>query len=63
MPRSNFVQKTLAAQSFFCGDAREKAEQVADWMTELLEWTAETRMAELELYKRSNVEIQVARPP
>ena len=48
---------------YYFRDAREKAEQVADWMTELLEWTAETRMAELELYKRSNVEIQVARPP
>jgi glycerol-3-phosphate dehydrogenase len=33
-------------------DAAAKAKQVADWMAELLAWSAETRQAELDRYTR-----------
>jgi len=37
---------------WFYRDAASKAQQVADWMAELLGWSAETRKAELERYAR-----------
>ena len=37
---------------WFYRDAASKAQQVADWMGELLGWSAETRKAELERYAR-----------
>jgi glycerol-3-phosphate dehydrogenase len=38
---------------FYFADAGQLAEQVADWMSELLGWTATTRRAELERYFRA----------
>jgi glycerol-3-phosphate dehydrogenase len=37
---------------YYCPDAASKAEQVADWMAELLGWSAETRATELATYRR-----------
>lgn len=35
----------------YCPDALERAERVADWMSELLGWSQETRAAEMERYR------------
>ena len=35
---------------YYCPDALRMAEQVADWMAELMGWTAADRTAELERY-------------
>src|ERR1051325_2959992 len=37
---------------YYCPDAASKAEQFADWMAELLGWSAETRATELATYRR-----------
>ena len=37
---------------YYWRDARQKAEQTANWMAEALGWRAETRTAELERYER-----------
>ncbi len=35
---------------YYCPDALDRAERVADWMSELLGWSRETRAAEMERY-------------
>jgi len=37
----------------YCGDAQSKAEQVAQWMAELLHWTSDYQFSELKRYRLS----------
>ena len=43
-------------------DAGQKAEQVADWMAELLGWNSTEKASQLESYRRAN-NFQIQRPP
>jgi len=42
---------------YYFRDARAKAEQVADWMAEALDWTPEMRAAELVRYEKAVNEV------